>query len=219
MRSLKPVLTISAVLALALPAVAVAAPSGTAPDCRFPDTRSYAQFGRIALFTAPEAEGGRRALYGCHTDVGRARRLTAFAARASRARPVVFGIGDWVGLSVPSDGKVRAQNLRTGRTHSATAGTVGALAVNFDGTLAWVADRGGRREVRTKALRDGRSRVLGSGDAIYRSFLALQNDFGCAITWRVAGRAALVVHLLQQAVGGSAVLRLTPPRLRGMIGA
>lgn len=178
---------IAALLLLALPSLAVAAPSGSAPDCRYPDTRSYGEFGRIKLFTAPTGDNGRRTLYGCLTDVGRARKLTALGAHSSRTRPVVFGIGDWIGLSVPAAGKARAQNLRTGRSHSATAGSVGALAVNFDGTLAWIADRGGRREVRTKALRDSRSRSLGSGAAIDRGFLGLQNDQGCAITWRLGG--------------------------------
>jgi hypothetical protein len=99
----------------------------------------------------------------------------------------VFGVGDWIGLSIPSSGKARAENLRSGRAHSATAGAVGALVVNFDGTLAWVADRGGRRELRTKALRDGTSRVLGAGSSIDRGFLGLENDQGCAITWRRDG--------------------------------
>lgn len=187
MRHLKPLLTVAVVAALVLPSGAAAAPSGTAPDCRFPDTTSYGQFGRIKLFTAPTAERGRRALYGCLTDVGRARRLTAFAARSSRTRPVVFGVGDWVGVSIPARGKALAENLRTGRTHSATAGTVGALVVNFDGTLAWIADRGGRREVRAKAVGDSSSRLLGTGSAIDRGFLGLENDQGCAVTWLLDG--------------------------------
>jgi hypothetical protein len=185
MHLLKPLAAVA--IALALPAGAAAAPSGTAPDCHFPETRSYGEFGRIKLFTAPAGDTGRRTLYGCLTDVGRARRLTAFAAHTSRTRPVVFGVGDWIGLSLPAAGEARAENLRTGRSHSAAAGTVGALVVNFDGTLAWIADRRGRREVRTKALRDGRSRRLGSGPSIDRGFLGLQNDQGCAITWRLGG--------------------------------
>lgn len=187
MHLLKPLAAIAIATALTLPAGAAAAPSGTAPDCRFPDTKSYGQFGRIKLFTAPSADSGKRALYGCLTDVGRPRRLTALAARTSSTRPVVFGVGDWVGLSLPAAGKARAENLRTGRSHSATAGTVGALVVNFDGTLAWIADRRGRREVRTKALRDGRSRLLGSGPSIDRGFLGLENDQGCVTSWRMGG--------------------------------
>ena len=187
MRPIKPLIAAAAALSLAVPAGAQAAPSGTAPDCRFPQTKAYDQFGRIKLFTAPDGETGRRALYGCLTDVGRARRLTAFAAHSSRTRPVVFGVGDWIGLSIPSSGRARAENLRTGRAHSAVAGSVGALVVNFDGTLAWIADRGERREVRTKALRESRSRVLGSGAAIDRGFLGIENDQGCAVTWRLGG--------------------------------
>lgn len=187
MHLLKPLIVAAAATALLLPSPAAAAPSGTAPDCRFPDTTSYGQFGRIELFTAPTAESGRRALYGCLTDVGRARRLGAFAARSSRTRPVVFGVGDWVALSIPSAGKARAQNLRTGRSHSSAAGRVGAVVVNLDGTLAWIADRNGRREVRTKALRDTRSRVLGTGAGIDRRFLGLEKDQGCAVTWRLDG--------------------------------
>ena len=189
MRNLKPLIALATVsAALALPAAAAAAaPSGTAPDCRFPATKPYDQFGRIKLFTARTGDAGRRALYGCLTDVGRAQRLTEFGARSARTRPVVFGVGDWIGLSVPAKGKARAQNLRSGRTHSATAGSVGALVVNFDGTLAWVADRGGRREVRTKSVSDRASRVLGTGSSIDRGFLGLENDQGCAITWRLDG--------------------------------
>ena len=187
MHLIKPLIAAAAATALLLPSSAAAAPTGTAPDCRFPETTSYGQFGRIKLFTAPTAERGRRALYGCLTDVGRARRLGAFAAHSSRTRPVVFGVGDWVGLSIPATGKARAENLRTGRRHSATAGSVGAVVVNSDGTLAWIADRNGRREVRTKALRDTRSRVLGTGAGIDRRFLGLENDQGCAITWRLGG--------------------------------
>ena len=184
---MKPVLTLAAAVALALPAGASAAPTGTAPDCRFPDTTSYGHFGRIKLFTARTGEAGERALYGCLTDVGRARRLTAFAAHSSRTRPVVFGVGDWVGVSVPSRGKALAENLRTGRSHSAAAGSVGALVVNFDGTLAWIADRGGRREVRTKAAGVRSTRLLGTGSGIDRGFLGMENDQGCAVTWRLGG--------------------------------
>jgi hypothetical protein len=187
MRHFKPLLTTAAALALLLPASAAAAPTGTAPDCNFPETTSYGQFGRIKLFTAGTGDAGRRALYGCLTDVGRARRLTAFGARSSRTRPVVFGVGDWVGVSIRSRGRARAQNLRSGRAHSAAAGSVGALVVNFDGTLAWVADRGGRREVRTKAVGDSSSRLLGTGSAIDRGFLGLEKDQGCAVTWRTGG--------------------------------
>ena len=54
--------------------------------------------------------------------------------------------------------------------------------VNFDGTLAWIAGA----ELRTKATGAG-ARTLGSSDAIDRRFLGLENDRGCAVTWRVGG--------------------------------
>jgi hypothetical protein len=74
MRRLKPALIAAALTAALLPATSDAAtPRGTAPDCHFPGTKGYGEFGRIKLFTAPAGDAGRRALYGCLTDVGRAR--------------------------------------------------------------------------------------------------------------------------------------------------
>jgi hypothetical protein len=170
---------IAALLLTALPASAEAR---TAPDCNFQDARAYEQFGRIRVFST---EAG---LYGCLTDVGRAYRLDtgSIRARSAAARRTVFGVGDWVGFPARSHdgaGRVRALNLRTGATHTArSAGSVTALVVNFDGTLAWIAGT----TLRTKPV-GAPARALGSERSIDRGFLGLENDQGCAVTWRVAG--------------------------------
>src|SRR5688572_30393769 len=170
----------AAALAVAIPSPAVAAEPRRAPDCRFDEGRAYESFGRIRVFTA----GGD--LYGCLTDVGRAHRLRTgtIRARSSALRRAVFGVGDWVGYPARDrSGRVQARaiNLRTGRTHAATASApLTALVVNFDGTLAWIAGT----QVRTKPAAGG-ARTLGSSDAIDRRFLGLENDQGCAVTWRV----------------------------------
>jgi hypothetical protein len=169
------------VFSLLAPAGAGAGPR-TAPDCRFDDARAYQDFGRIRVFTAQSG------LYGCLTDVGRAHRLNTgtMRARSAPARRAIFGISDWVGFPARTRSgeiRVRATNLRTGRTHAATAADpVTALIVNFDGTLAWIAGT----QLRTKAVGE-RTRALGSDAAIDRRFLGLESDQGCAVTWRVAG--------------------------------
>jgi hypothetical protein len=153
-----------------------------APDCRFEGAREYEDFGRIRVFTAG------RVLYGCLTDVGRAHRLNTgtIRARTSANRAAVFGAGDWVGFpSRDRKGRVRVRaiDLRTGRTNGAPSPAVAtALVVNFDGTLAWVAGT----EVRTRAA-GGESRSLGSDPAVERDFLGLEKDQGCAVTWKVGG--------------------------------
>jgi hypothetical protein len=161
-----------------LPAAAGAAEPGTAPDCRFDGARGYRSFGRIHVFTRD------RALYGCLTDVGRAYRLErrGKAARSSAARRPIFGVGDWIGFATAT-GRVRARNLRTGAAHgTGVNGPVSSLVVNFDGTLAWIAGTG----VHAKPAA-GTARTLGSDAAIDRRFLGLENDQGCAVTWRVGG--------------------------------
>ncbi len=175
-------LLVSAVIAAAVVAPTAIAEPTHAPDCRFQSAREYEDFGRIRTFTA----GG--ALYGCLTDVGRAYRLDTgvLRARSAAARRAVFGFGDWVGHPVRAaagDWRVRATNLRTGARHGATVRTaVTALVVNVDGTLAWIAGT----KLHTKAAGASR-RVLGSDTAIHRGFLGLENDVGCAVTWRVDG--------------------------------
>ena len=172
----------SAVLLAALSAPPAAAAPDTAPDCRFENARAYEDFGRIRTFTA----GGD--LYGCLTDVGRAYRLDtgALPARSAATRRALFGFGDWVGHPVRSasdERRVRATNLRTGARHGAgVSDAVTALVVNLDGTLAWIAGT----ELRTKAA-GARSKLLASEAAIDRGFLGLENDVGCAVTWRLDG--------------------------------
>ena len=172
----------TAVAALALPAVSPAAEPPHAPDCRFDGGRSYESFGRVQVFTLD----GR--LYGCLTDVGRAYRLETgtIQARSSATRRALFGAGDWVGFPARDQaGRIRARatNLRTGRTHGTRASDpVTALVVNFDGTLAWIAGT----QLRTKPAGAG-ARTLGASEAIDRRFLGLENDQGCAVTWRVNG--------------------------------
>ena len=172
---------IAAIAAVLVAPTAAAAP-GTAPDCRFEGAREYERFGRIHTFTTDSG------LYGCLTDVGRAYRLGTgtIRARAAGTRRAVFGFGDWIAHPVrTASGKrrVRALNLRTGERHKAAAeAAVTAVVVNVDGTLAWIAGT----EVRTKALGSG-ARLLGSDGALDRGFLGIENDEGCAITWRVAG--------------------------------
>jgi hypothetical protein len=174
-------------LALAVVALAVCAPSatagpGTAPDCRFDNARAYEDFGRIRTFTTGSG------LYGCLTDVGRAYRLDTgtMRARSAATRRALFGFGDWAAHPVRSrsgERRVRATNLRTGVHHGATvSGAVTALVVNVDGTLAWIAGT----ELWTKRAGE-RARRLASDEAIDRSFLGLENDVGCAVTWRVDG--------------------------------
>jgi hypothetical protein len=174
-------------LALALLALALCAPSasadpGIAPDCRFDNARAYEDFGRIRTFTTGSG------LYGCLTDVGRAYRLDTgtMRARSAATRRALFGFGDWVAHPVRSasgERRVRATNLRQGTRHRATVpSAVTALVVNVDGTLAWIAGT----ELWTKAVGTS-ARRLASEAAIDRSFLGLENDVGCAVTWRVDG--------------------------------
>ena len=182
MRRLTTFLALAVSIPLALPAAAAADSPRHAPDCRFDGARGYEDFGRIRVFTMPTG------LYGCLTDVGRAHRLDTgtLRARSASARRGVFGIGDWVGFpSRTRSGavRVRATNLRSGRSHGAAAGgAVTALVVNFDGTLAWIAGTG----LRTKAAGAG-SRLLASDATIDRRFLGLENDQGCAVTWKAGG--------------------------------
>ena len=167
-------------LAAVFAAPAAAAEPRTAPDCRFEGARSYESFGPIRTFTAHSS------LYGCLTDVGRAHRLDTgtLGARSSATRGTLFGAGDWVGFqSRDSSGHTRARalNLRTGSTHAArTSAPVTALVVNHDGTLAWIAGT----SLRTKTA-SGAPRTLASEAAIDRSFLGLENDRGCAVTWKL----------------------------------
>ena len=173
-------LVMTALTAMLLAVPAQAAEPGVAPDCRFDGARAYEDFGRIRTFTVDSR------LYGCLTDVGRAYRLDTgrAGAHSSATRRAVFGVGDWVGHPV-RDGsgtsRVRAVNLRNGKTHgAATPRAATALVVNFDGTLAWIAGT----TLRTKAL-GARARTLGSDRAIDRRFLGLEKDQGCAVTWKV----------------------------------
>jgi hypothetical protein len=173
----------SAVLAAAVvaPAAAPAQPQ-SAPDCRFEDAREYEDFGRIRTFTTSSG------LYGCLTDVGRAYRLDTgtIRTRSAAARRTVFGFGDWVAHPVrktSGEMRVRATDLRTGERHrAAVAQTVTALVVNVDGTLAWIEGT----DLRTKAA-GGKSQRLGSSAGIDQRFLGLENDQGCAVTWKVDG--------------------------------
>ncbi|HYH58430.1 MAG TPA: hypothetical protein VD790_04340 [Thermoleophilaceae bacterium] len=171
-----------AIVGAAMPTGAAADAPGRAPDCRFQGAHDYQDLGRIQVFTL----GGRR--HGCLTDVGRAHRLRtgALGARSAAARRVIFGRGDWVAFSARTRSgqrHARATNLRTGRTHGTAArGSVTALVVNGNGTLAWIAGT----SLRTKPAR-GPARLLGSDPALDRRFLGLENDAGCAVTWRVAG--------------------------------
>ena len=165
-----------------MPTGATAAEPRPAPDCRFDGATSYESHGRIRVFTTDVG------LFGCLTDVGRAHRLDTgtIRARSAAARRAVFGKGDWVGFPARDRGgkaRVRALNLRTGRAHGARSpASATALVVNFDGTLAWIAgDR-----VMTKA-REGSARTLATETALDRRFLGIENDQGCAVTWRVDG--------------------------------
>ncbi len=63
-----------------------------------------------------------------------------------------------------------------------TSAPVTALVVNHDGTLAWIAGT----SLRTKTS-SGTARLLASDAAIDRSFLGLENDRGCAVTWKLGG--------------------------------
>ncbi|MGH2836775.1 MAG: hypothetical protein ACRDJY_00325 [Thermoleophilaceae bacterium] len=169
-------------LAAAFTSPAAAAEPRTAPDCRFDGARSYESFGTIRTFTAGST------LYGCLTDVGRAHRLDTgtLRARSSTTRSTLFGAGDWVGFQARgSAGRTRARalNLRTGRTHAArTSAPITALVANHDGTLTWIAGTA----LRTKTASSG-ARLLASDGAIDRSFLGLENDRGCAVTWKLGG--------------------------------
>ena len=180
MRRLTGVAIAAVALATAFPTPTFAAEPRRAPDCRFDEARAYESFGRIRVFTA------NGDLYGCLTDVGRAHRLSTgtLRARSSAGRRAVFGVGDWVGFTSRTRSGViraRATNLRTGATHgTSAAAAVTALVVNFDGTLAWIS---GTR-LQTKAA-GGRATTLGSAAAIDRRFLGLENDQGCAVTWKV----------------------------------
>ena len=174
---------VSAALALTLlaPAAASARPE-TAPDCRFDDARAYEDFGRIRTFTSDGT------LYGCLTDVGRAYRLDTgtMRARSAATRRALFGFDDWVAHPVRTaagERRVRATNLRTGERHGArAAGPVTAVVVNVDGTLAWIAGT----DLRTKAAGHASER-LATDAGIDRYFLGLENDVGCAVTWRADG--------------------------------
>jgi hypothetical protein len=173
------------IIALTAIASAVAAPSAaaaprTAPDCRFDGARSYEDFGRIRTFTTGSG------LFGCLTDVGRAYRLDtgALRARSSAARGTLFGAGDWVGFQSRTHrgaARARALDLRTGTTHAGPASApVTALVVNHDGTIAWISGT----SLRSKAS-GGHTRLLASERAIDRGFLGIENDRGCAVTWRL----------------------------------
>ena len=172
-----------AVLSLLLATVAApaAAEPRTAPDCRFDGARAYQDFGRIRTFTTDAG------LYGCLTDVGRAYKLETgtLRARSSATRGTLFGAGDWVGFQSRTGSgaaRARALNLRTGATHGARSAPVTALVVNHDGTLAWIAGT----SLRTKRAA-GASRLLASDAGIDRRFLGIENDRGCAVTWKLAG--------------------------------
>jgi hypothetical protein len=167
------------IAALATPAAA--AEPRTAADCRFEGARSYENFGQIRTFTTGSG------LYGCLTDVGRAYKLDTgrLRARSSATRQTLFGAGDWVGFQSRTRSRgtrARALNLRTGSTHSARSAAVTALVVNHDGTLAWIAGT----SLRTKAGSSS-ARLLASDGAIDRSFLGLENDRGCVVTWKLGG--------------------------------
>ena len=170
-----------AALTFLVPVSAAAAPS-TAPDCRFDDARAYEDFGRIRTFTSDGA------LYGCLTDVGRAYKLDTgtLRARSSATRRALFGFGDWVASPTRrADGerRVRATNLRTGeRPRASAAAPVTAVVVNRDGTLAWIAGT-----VLSAKPADAHAERLAADAAIDRYFLGLENDFGCAVTWRSGG--------------------------------
>jgi hypothetical protein len=159
---------------------AAAAEPRHAPDCRFDGARAYEHFGGIRTFTTSSG------LYGCLTDVGRAYKLDTgtLRARSSATRETLFGAGDWIGFqSRTRSGRTRARalNLRTGSSHAARAAApVTALVVNHDGTLAWIAGA----SLRTKASAT-RARLLASDAAIDRGFLGLENDRGCAVTWKL----------------------------------
>jgi hypothetical protein len=173
---------IAAVLTLVAVLPAAAAEPRKAPDCHFDGAREYEDFGRIRTFTTDAG------LFGCLTDVGRAYRLEtgAVRARSSATRRAVFGVGDWVGYPArdrSGRARVRAINLRTGRSHSAPSSrAASALVVNWNGTLAWIAGT----ELRTKSAA-GSSRRLASDAAIDTRFLGLENDQGCAVTWQAGG--------------------------------
>ena len=160
--------TIFIALALTIPSAALAgtAPSvGRAADCNFDGAKTYERFGDIHIVRRGST------LLGCTTDVGRGYKLAAPAGTAD-----LFGNGDWVGYT--ARGNVHALNVSTGRTHK-TAGSASAVVVNFDGTLAWIAD--GKLRTKTKS---GSARTIASGaDA---RFLSLEDE-GCAVTWKANG--------------------------------
>jgi hypothetical protein len=169
-------------LATVAAAPASAGEPGRAPDCRFDGAREYRTFGAIHVV----ARHGR--LYGCHTDVGRARRLDTgtLRARTAAARRPIFGFGDWVGYAARDNAgrqRVRATNLRTGATPGARSPAAAtALVVNVDGTIAWIA--GNRLYARARGEHRA---VLGADAGIDRRFLGVEKDQGCAVTWRVGG--------------------------------
>ncbi len=175
------IVALTALLA-ALAAPAVAAEPRNAPDCRFEGARSYESFGSIRTFTTSSG------LFGCLTDVGRAYKLDTgtLRARSSATRGTLFGAGDWVGFQTRDrSGRARASRAQPAHRQDAlgaTSAPVSALVVNHDGTLAWIA----RTTLHTKAS-SGDVRVLASDAAIDRRFLGLENDRGCAVTWKVAG--------------------------------
>jgi hypothetical protein len=174
-------IAVSSLAALALIAPANAS-AGDSSGCSFENARAYEDFGGIRTFTAHSG------LYGCLTDVGRVYRLDigTIRARSSATRRALFGFRDWVAHPVrkrSGEWRVRATNLRTGERHSArVASPVTAVVVNIDGTLAWIAGT----ELRTKAIGQP-AKLLGSDPGIDRGFLSLENDEGCAVTWRLDG--------------------------------
>jgi hypothetical protein len=174
-------IAISSLAALALLAPPAAAADDSA-GCSFENARAFETFGGIRTFTA------RSGLYGCLADAGRVYRLDTgtIRARSSATRRALFGFRDWVAHPVRTrsgEWRVRATNLRTGERHSArVANPVTALVVNIDGTLAWIAGT----ELRAKAAGQS-AELLGSDPAIDPGFLSLENDEGCAVTWRVDG--------------------------------
>jgi hypothetical protein len=175
-------IALSSLAALALLASAPAAAPASSPDCGLKNARSYEDFGAIRTFTTSSG------LYGCLTDVGRAYRLDTgtIRARSAATHRALFGFRDWVAHPVrkrSGEWRARATNLRTGERHGAAAmSPVTALVVNIDGTLAWI----GGTELRAKAI--GRpAELLGSDPAMDPGFLSLENDEGCAVTWRADG--------------------------------
>jgi hypothetical protein len=98
----------------------------------------------------------------------------------------VAGLGDWVAHPVRTAAgkrRLRAINLRTGERHSANISQAAtAVVVNLRGTLAWISGT----ELRAKKLGEPQ-RLLASESTIDRSFLSLERDEGCAVTWLAGG--------------------------------